>query len=82
MLERWPDSYAEVSEIDPEVTEAAFEAFLLPQDTQMKIFNLDARNHVDDLLRRLEQGEDVGRFDLVYGDAFNHYSPPFHLRVR
>ncbi len=79
VLERWPESYAEVSEIDPEVTEAAFEALLLPRDTQMKIFNLDARNHVDDLLRRLEQGEDVGRFDLVYGDAFNHYSPPFHL---
>ena len=21
----------------------------------------------------------AGGFDLVYGDAFNHYSPPFHL---
>ena len=45
----------------------------------MKIFNLDARNHVDDLLERRESGEQVGGFDLVYGDAFSHYSPPFHL---
>ena len=76
---RWPQSYVEVAEIDPEVTRAAFEAFGLPLDTPMKIFNLDARNHVDDLLERRENGEHVGQFDLVYGDAFSHYSPPFHL---
>ncbi len=45
----------------------------------MEIYNLDARNHVDDLLIRQQEGEDVGKFDLVFGDAFNHYSPPFHL---
>ena len=76
---RWPESYVEVAEIDPEVTRAAFEAFGLPLNTPMKIFNLDARNHVDDLLERRESGEQVGGFDLVYGDAFSHYSPPFHL---
>jgi spermidine synthase len=69
----------EVAELDPSVTRAAFEAFGLPRDTPMKIFNLDARNHVDNLLEVLSQGQDVGRFDFVYGDAFNHYSPPFHL---
>ena len=79
MTRRWPRSYVEVAEIDPEVTRAAFEAFGLPLNTPMKIFNLDARNHVDDLLERRESGEQVGSFDLVYGDAFSHYSPPFHL---
>ena len=76
---RWPGSYVEVAEIDPEVTRAAFEAFGLPRDTPIKIFNLDARNHVDDLLEQRDNGARVGGFDLVYGDAFSHYSPPFHL---
>ena len=79
LIRWWPESYVEVAEIDPEVTRAAFEAFGLPRDTPMKIFNRDARNHVDDLLERRENGEQVGQFDLVYGDAFSHYSPPFHL---
>jgi spermidine synthase len=79
LLRHWPGSHAEVAEIDPQVTRAAFEAFGLPLDSPMKIFNLDARNHVDDLLQRLDRGHDVGRFDFVYSDAFNHYSPPFHL---
>lgn len=78
-LRDYPGVYAEVAEIDPAVTRAAFEHFGLKPDPRMAIYNLDARNHVDDLLRRKALGEDVGRFDLVYGDAFNHYSPPFHL---
>ena len=79
MLRRWPKSYIEVAEIDPEVTRAAYESFDLPANTPMRIYNLDARNHVEDLLTRLDRGQDAGRFDLVYGDAFSHYSPPFHL---
>ncbi len=82
-LRRFPKGYAEVAEIDPAVTHAAFESFGLEADTPLRIFNLDARNHVDDLLLRSPQdgraGERLGKFDLVYGDAFNHYSPPFHL---
>lgn len=78
-VRKYEGSYADVAEIDPVVTKAAFEAFGLEPHPRMTIHNLDARNHVDDLLRRQEQGEPVGDFDLVYGDAFNHYSPPFHL---
>ena len=79
LLRQFPDAYSEVAEIDPEVTRAAFETFGLTADPMMAIFNLDARNHIEDLLAQQAAGEDVGRFDLVYGDAFNHYSPPFHL---
>ena len=61
MLRQFSRSYAEVAEIDPVVTKAAFEAFGLEPHPQMKIFNLDARNHVDDLLLRLESGEPVER---------------------
>ncbi len=79
MLRRWPGAYVEVAELDPEVTRAAHVAFGLSEQTPLHIFNLDARNHVDNLLMERQQGADVGRFDFVYGDAFNHYSPPFHL---
>jgi MFS family permease len=80
MLRHYPEGYAEVAEIDPMVTKAAFDAFGLTPHQNMKIFNLDARNHVEDLLARLDAGDaSAGKFDLVYGDAFNHYSPPFHL---
>jgi spermidine synthase len=79
MLRRFPGAYMEVAELDPAVTRAAYAAFGLELDTPMEIFNLDARNHVDNLLMAMQEGRDVGRFDFVYGDAFNHYSPPFHL---
>lgn len=78
-LRQFPGSYSEVAEIDPTVTRAAFAAFGLTASPDMAIFNIDARNHVDDLLDRQANGEIVGNFDLVYGDAFTHYSPPFHL---
>ncbi len=79
LLRRWPGSHVEVAEIDPQVTVAAFEAFGLPRTTPIRIFDLDARNHVDDSLALLESGEAFEPFDAVYADAFNHYSPPFHL---
>ena len=79
LLRRWPGSHVEVAEIDPQVTVAAFEAFGLARTTPIRIFDLDARNHVDDSLARLESDEAFEPFDAVYADAFNHYSPPFHL---
>lgn len=75
----FPSSYGEVVEIDPQVTRAAFEAFGLEPDTPLHIVHLDARNRVDELYARVERGDVVEKFDLVYNDAFNHYSPPFHL---
>jgi spermidine synthase len=45
----------------------------------IRVHHLDARNRVDDLLRARDRGEAVAAFDLVYGDAFNDFSVPFHL---
>ena len=79
ILSQWPGSYVEVAEIDPRVTEAAHHSFGLARNSPMHIYNLDARNHVDDLLRRKRNGEPAPSFDLIYGDAFNHYTVPYHL---
>jgi len=82
ILNKFPGSHVEVAELDPRVTEAAHAAFGLARDTPMRIHNLDARNHVDDLLRRRARGEHIPGFDLVYGDAFNHYAVPHHLTTK
>jgi len=48
----------------------------------IRIYHLDARNHVDDLVARKREGKDFEPCDFVYGDAFNDYSVPFHLVTR
>ncbi len=79
ILSKYPGSHVEVAEIDPAVTRAAKRAFGLAADSSMKIYDLDARNHIDDLIARKRRGEATPAFDFVYGDAFNHYAVPFHL---
>jgi spermidine synthase len=45
----------------------------------IEAYHLDARNHVEDLLKRKAAGGGFEPFDFVYGDAFNDFSVPFHL---
>jgi tetratricopeptide (TPR) repeat protein len=71
----WPDSLVEVVEIDPGVTKAAMEAFGLGRDTTIKTITMDARNYVDQVLRRSPDR----RYDFIYEDAINDYSVPFQL---
>jgi predicted membrane-bound spermidine synthase len=75
----WPGSHIEVSEIDPEVTETAIQMLGLSRKHSMQIVHLDVRNHVDDLLLQRKQGEVAGKFDVIYGDAFNPLGAPFQL---
>ncbi|NLG28066.1 MAG: fused MFS/spermidine synthase [Chloroflexi bacterium] len=67
-----PESYSVVSEIDPEVTEVAYEYFALPQDPRIVTYNMDARQYM------VEHAESDA-FDIVFGDAFNDFSVPYHL---
>ncbi len=67
-----PDSRLVVAEIDPEVTEVAHAMLGLARDTRIETHNLDARV--------LLANHDLGTtFDVVFGDAFNDYSVPYHL---
>jgi tetratricopeptide (TPR) repeat protein len=75
----WPDSRIDVIEIDPGVTEAAIQAFGLEKDTSIRTFNMDARNYVDELLRKEDSGGEIVRYDFIYEDAINDYSVPFQL---
>ncbi len=75
----WPDGNIEVVEIDAGVTAAALEAFGLRESSAIKTINMDARNYVDQLLRRERTGGAAKRFDFIYEDAINDYSVPFQL---
>ncbi len=72
LRELLPESHLVVSEIDPGVTEAAHRWLSLPHDTDIVTYNMDARIYL------MEQAE-PNSFDVVFGDAFNDYSVPYHL---
>ncbi len=68
----YPASVNEVVEIDPAVTQVAYEELGLPRDTSIRTYNQDARLF---LIQR-KMGE---KYDIVTGDVFNDRSTPFHL---
>ncbi len=74
-----PGGRIEVAEIDPAVTEAAFSAFGLPRTTAMRIFNMDARNHIADRVKLVESGDESAKFDCIFGDSINDFTVPYHL---
>jgi hypothetical protein len=68
----YPGTEVDVAEIDPNVTRANFMATGLPRDTTIKTYWGDARQFVD-----LHQH--TKKYDLIFGDAFNDFSVPWHL---
>ena len=79
------DPIIHVAELDPAVKLAVQRELGLPPDgrTLVKTTIGDARNFVDDQLRRNNAARDSGDqpvlYDFVYGDAFNDFSVPWHL---
>jgi hypothetical protein len=75
MEAQWPGCQLDVVEIDPAVTETCHRVLGLPRDTPIRTTHMDARNYVAGLARG-------NRYDLIYGDAFNDLSVPWHLTTR
>jgi hypothetical protein len=71
----YPGTPVDVAEIDPAVTHANHVALGLPRDTTIKTTWGDARQFVEK-----QQGK--AQYDLIYGDAFNDFSVPWHLTTR
>ncbi len=71
----YPGTAVDVAEIDPAVTNANFQATGLPRDTPIKTYWGDARQFV-------ERHQDNKQYDLIFGDAFNDFSVPWHLTTR
>ena len=86
----YPTAAIDVAEIDPAVKTAALEALGLPPDdaTRIRTHLMDARNFVDDRIRRNrrdrqnQSAAEPVRYDFIYGDAFNDLSVPYHLTTR
>ncbi|MEJ5198844.1 MAG: fused MFS/spermidine synthase [Anaerolineae bacterium] len=70
----YPGSRLDVIEIDPGVTQVAYDLLGLARDTTVVTYNEDARMY-------LKRPPTV-QYDLIMGDAFNDYSVPYHLTTR
>jgi spermidine synthase len=70
----YPDSELHVLEIDPGVTQVAYDALGLSLNTEIVTHNQDAR------LFLAQSPTQV--YDLILGDAFNDFSAPYHLTTR
>jgi spermidine synthase len=68
----YPEATVDVIEIDPAVTATAYERLGLPRASRIRSFNEDARTF-------LMEWTDPQRYDVVFGDAFNDLSVPYHL---
>jgi len=70
----YPGSELDVIEIDPGVTQVAYEQLGLRRDSAVATFNEDARTFM--------AGQPTKQYDLIMGDAFNDYSVPYHLTTQ
>ena len=68
----YPVASVDVIEIDPVVTRVAHNQLGLGDKTRIRSFNEDARTF-------LMEWTDPKRYDVVFGDAFNDLSIPYHL---
>jgi spermidine synthase len=72
---KYPGARIDVVEIDPEVTHVVYEYLGLPRSTTIRSFNEDGRWFV-------MNSKDKGRYDFIFGDAFNDLSIPYHLTTK
>jgi hypothetical protein len=71
----YPGTKVDVAEIDPAVTNANYEATGLPRNTPIQTHWGDARQFV-------ERNQDTKKYDIIFGDAFNDFSVPWHLTTK
>jgi len=75
MEAKYAGARIDVVEIDPEVTRVVYEYLGLPRSTTIRSFNEDGRWFV-------MNSKDKGRYDFIFGDAFNDLSIPYHLTTK
>jgi spermidine synthase len=71
----YPEAKDMVIEIDPGVTETAYEYMGLSPEARVQTINKDARLGLQEL-------PPDARFDIILGDAFNDLSVPYHLTTQ
>ena len=74
MQATYPNNEMHVVEIDPGVTQFAYDYLALPRAMKIITTNEDARTFF--------ARPPTKKYDLILGDAFNHYSVPWHLTTK
>ncbi|MCX8034099.1 MAG: fused MFS/spermidine synthase [Thermodesulfovibrio sp.] len=69
----YPNAEIDVVEIDPEVTQVAYEYLGLSPNTRIKSYNTDGRWYVMNCKEK---------YDVIFIDAFNDLSVPYHLTTK
>jgi spermidine synthase len=72
---KYPNAQIDVVEIDPQVTRVGLEYLGISEAKQIRSFNEDARWFV-------MNSKEKGKYDFVFGDAFNDLSIPYHLTTK
>jgi len=73
-LLKYPESYIDVIEIDPKITELAKKYFRLKDNERLKIYHQDGRVYLNTTKEK---------YDVIFGDAFSsHYSLPYQLTTK
>jgi hypothetical protein len=72
----YPGTEVDVAEIDRAVTNANYQATGLPRD------NTTIKTHWGDARQFVDRNQDRRQYDLIFGDAFNDFSVPWHLTTR
>lgn len=76
LARNYPQGQHDVVEIDPRVVEVAYRYFDAPKSEALRVHPFDARLFVHRIAGEGSQ------WDLVYLDAFNSFSIPYHLTTR
>ncbi len=71
----YPQAKDEVLEIDPGVTQTAYEDMGVAPNARVRTINMDARLGLQEL-------PPDQKFDIILGDAFNDLSVPYHLTTQ
>ena len=72
---KYPGAEIDVAEIDPAVTRVAQEYLKVPKDSRIRIHHQDGRWFVMNLREK-------EKYDLIFLDAFNDLSIPYHLTTK
>jgi spermidine synthase len=69
----YPKAHIDVVEIDPQVTQVVYEQLAMPKNTKITTYNTDGRWYVMNC---------KNKYDLVFTDAYNDLSIPYHLTTK
>jgi spermidine synthase len=72
---KYPKAEIDVVEIDPEITKVVHQYLGIPKDSRIYSFNEDGRWFV-------MNNKEKGKYDFIFGDAFNDLSIPYHLTTK